>query len=288
MGSGKTTLLGLLYLDSQIGPGYLSEVDHQLLDTLATEAAALLHNALLAEAENEARRAREELAVAAKIQSGLMSITLPVLPWATLQAKMIPCLEVGGDFFNAVALDDCLCVGIADVSGKGVAAAIVAATIQGIIHAQLLSRQSLPEIASQLNQFLVGRSVGKYATLVLLKLYKDGRVEYLNCGHIAPVLVRADLRQRLCESNTVVGLLPDVTYCSGHFTLEPGDRLLLVTDGLVEAENEAGEMLGDEGLDRIAHLPDIEDILEHVAKFQAHNHAQDDCTALQVQYLGLN
>lgn len=286
MGSGKTTLLGLLYLDSQIGPGYLSEVDHQLLDTIATEAAALLHNALLAEAEHEARRAREELAVAAKIQSGLMSIALPVLPWAALQAKMIPCLEVGGDFFNAVALDDCLCAGIADVSGKGVAAAIVAATMQGIIHAQLLSRQSLPEIAAQLNQFLFARSVGKYATLVLLKLYKDGRVEYLNCGHIAPVLVRGDQRQRLCESNTVVGLLPDVTYCSGHFKLEAGDRLLLVTDGLVEAENEAGEMLGDDGLDRIARLPEVEDILEQVAQFQAHNQAQDDCTALQVQYLG--
>jgi serine phosphatase RsbU (regulator of sigma subunit) len=63
---------------------------------------------------------------------------------------------------------------------------------------------------------------------------------------------------------------------------------LLVTDGLVEAENEAGEALGDEGLDRIAHLPEIEDILEHVAQFQAHNQAQDDCTALQVQYLGIN
>jgi serine phosphatase RsbU (regulator of sigma subunit) len=288
MGSGKSTLMGLLYLDSQIGPGYLSEVDHQLLDTIATEAAALLHNALLAEAENQARRAREEMAVAAKIQSGLMSIALPVLPWAALQAKMIPCLEVGGDFFNAVALDDCLCAGIADVSGKGVAAAIVAATLQGIIHAQLASRQRLPEIAAQLNQFLFARSVGKYATLVLLKLYKDGRVEYLNCGHIAPVLVRGDQRERLCESNTVVGLLPDVTYCSGHFTLQAGDRLLLVTDGLVEAENEAGEAFGDDGLDRIAHLPEIEDILEHVARFQAHNHAQDDCTALQVQYLGLN
>jgi len=287
-GSSKTTLLGLLYLDSQIGPGYLSEVDHQLLDTIATEAAALLHNALLAAAENEARRAREELAVAAKIQTGLMSITLPVLPWATLQAKMIPCLEVGGDFFNAVVLDDCLCVGIADVSGKGVAAAIVAATMQGIIHAQLLSQHALPEIAAQLNQFLYSRSVGKYATLVLLKLYNDGRLEYLNCGHIAPVLVRGDKRERLCESNTVVGLLPDITYCSGQFTLEAGDRLLLVTDGLVEAENEAGEPLGNDGLDRIAHLPEIEDILEHVAKFQAHNQAQDDCTALQVQYLGMN
>ena len=63
---------------------------------------------------------------------------------------------------------------------------------------------------------------------------------------------------------------------------------MLVTDGLVEAENEAGEAFGDDGLDRIAHLPEIEDILEHVARFQAHNHAQDDCTALQVQYLGLN
>ncbi|MGA2650209.1 MAG: SpoIIE family protein phosphatase [Terracidiphilus sp.] len=288
MGSGKSTLLGLLYLDSQIGPGYLSEVDHQLLYTIATEAAVLLHNALLAEAEHEARRAREELAVAAKIQSGLMSIALPVLPWAALQVKMIPCLEVGGDFFNAVALDDCLCAGIADVSGKGVAAAIVAATMQGIIHAQLLSRQSLPEIAAQLNQFLFARGVGKYATLVLLKLHKDGRVEYLNCGHIAPVLVRGGQRQRLCESNTVVGLLPDVTYCSAHFTLQAGDRLLLVTDGLVEAENEAGEMLGDDGLDRIAHFTEIEDTLDHVAQFQAHNQAQDDCTALQVQYLRMN
>jgi serine phosphatase RsbU (regulator of sigma subunit) len=284
--SSQNKLLGLLYLDSQIGPGYLSEVDHQLLDTIATEAAALLHNALLAEAEHEARRAREELAVAAQIQTGLMSIALPVLPWATLQAKMIPCLEVGGDFFNAVAFDDCLCAGIADVSGKGVAAAIVAATLQGIIHAQLLSRQSLPEIAAQLNQFLFARSIGKYATLVLLKFSKDGRLEYLNCGHIYPLLVRGGHVQRLTESNLVVGLLPEVSYNSGHCQLRTGDRLLLVTDGLVEAENEAGEPFGDAGLDQVAHFADIEAILEHVAGFQAEDQAQDDCTALQVQYLG--
>jgi serine phosphatase RsbU (regulator of sigma subunit) len=285
--SSQNKLLGLLYLDSQIGPGYLSEVDHQLLDTIATEAAALLHNALLAEAEHEARRAREELAVAAQIQTGLMSIALPVLPWATLQAKMIPCLEVGGDFFNAVAFDDCLCAGIADVSGKGVAAAIVAATLQGIIHAQLLSRQSLPEIAAQLNQFLFARSVGKYATLVLLKFYKDGRLEYLNCGHIYPLLVRGGHVQRLTESNLVVGLLPEVSYNSGDCQLQTGDRLLLVTDGLVEAENEAGEPFGDAGLDQVANFADIEAILEHVAGFQAKDQAQDDCTALQVQYLGV-
>src|SRR5262249_41949570 len=162
------------------------EVDHQLLDTIATEAAALLHNALLAEAEFKARQVREELAVAAKIQNGLMSIALPVLPYAELQARSVPCLEIGGDVYTAPALDDCLCAGIADVSGKGVSAAIVAATMQGIIHAQMIARQSLPEIAAQLNQFLYMRQVGKYATLVLFRLYKDGRVEYLNCGHVEP------------------------------------------------------------------------------------------------------
>ena len=165
-----TELLGLLYLDSQLGAGNLSEVDHQLLDTIATEAAALLQNALLAEAEYKSRRAREELEVAARIHSGLMSIKMPVIPYAELKARSIPCYEIGGDFFDAVALDDCVCVAIADVSGKGIPAAIVAATMQGIIHAQLISGQSLPDIAALLNQFLFTRNVDKYATMVLLKL----------------------------------------------------------------------------------------------------------------------
>ena len=81
--AGKSTaeseLLGLLYLDSLVAPGHLTEVDHQLLETIATEAAALLHNALLAAAEFKARKDREELVVAARIHSGLMSIALPML-----------------------------------------------------------------------------------------------------------------------------------------------------------------------------------------------------------------
>jgi sigma-B regulation protein RsbU (phosphoserine phosphatase) len=284
--SPKDTLLGLLYLDSQVSPGHMTEVDHQLLDTISTEAAALLHNALLAEAEYKARLVREELAVAAKIQSGLMSIALPVLPYAALQARSVPCLEIGGDFCSAVALDDCLCAGIADISGKGVSAAIVAATLQGIIHAQTLSRQSLPEIAAQLNQFLYTRQVGKYATLILLKLYSNGRVEYLNCGHVQPLIVRGKRVERLTEANLIVGLLPEVTYTSAECTLQPGERLLLVTDGLVEAENEAGEPFGDAGLDRIAHLDNVDAILDRVAAYHAPNPAEDDCTLLQVEYTG--
>jgi len=284
--SHNAELLGLLYLDSQLGAGNMSEVDHQLLDTIANEAAALLQNALLAEAENKARRAREELAVAARIHSGLMAITMPVIPYAVLKARSVPCYEIGGDFFDALALDDCVCVAIADVSGKGIPAAIVAATMQGIIHAQLLSGQSLAEIAALLNQFLCTRNVGKYATMVLLKLFADGRVEYMNCGHIQPLLVDESGTHWLGESNLIVGLLPGATYTSAEMRVQPGARILLVTDGLVEAENPAGDAMGDDGFTEIAAGLDVDGILEHVARFQAPNEAQDDCTLVEVRYTG--
>jgi sigma-B regulation protein RsbU (phosphoserine phosphatase) len=282
----SSQLLGLLYLDSQITLGEFAEVDHQLLDTIATEAAALLHNALLAEAESKARQAREELAIAAKIHSSLMSISLPKVPYAVLQAKSVPCLAIGGDFYDAVALADCVCVAIADVSGKGVPAAIVAATLQGIIHSQLLAGQNLPEVASLINQFLCTRNVGKYATMILVKLFPDGRVEYMNCGHIQPLSILDSKIRRLEESNLIVGLIDGASYTSARCVLQPGERLLLVTDGITEAEDNAGRQFGDSGLGIVAHC-DIDLILDRVAKFQAPNPAQDDCTLLEIRYLGL-
>jgi sigma-B regulation protein RsbU (phosphoserine phosphatase) len=278
-------LLGLLYLDSQIGLRDLTKVDHQLLDTIAAEAAALLHNALLAEAEYKARQAREELAVAAKIHSSLMSMTLPSLPYAEIQAKSVPCLAIGGDFYDAVALDDCVCVAVADVSGKGVSAAIVAATLQGIIHSQFLARQGLPEIAAAVNHFLCARNVGKYATMVLLKLFPDGRVEYTNCGHIQPLAVKGTELRRLEEGNLVVGLIARASYSSAHSTLQPGEWLLLASDGVTEAEDNAGNQFGDSGLNAVAHYENIDAIIDHVNNFQAPNLAQDDCTLLKIRYI---
>ena len=279
-------LLGLLYLDSQIGLRDLTRIDHQLLDTIAAEAAALLHNALLADAEYKARQAREELAVAAKIHSGLMSMTLPLLPYAEIHAKSVPCLAIGGDFYDAVALEDCVCVVVADVSGKGVSAAIVAATLQGIIHSQFLARQSLPEIAVVVNHFLCARDVGKYATMVLLKLFPDGSVEYANCGHIQPLAVQDTQITRLEEANLVVGLIAGASYTSAHCTLRSGEWLLLASDGVTEAEDIAGNQFGDSGLIAVAHYENIDAIVDRVKNFQAPNPAQDDCTLLKIRYTG--
>jgi serine phosphatase RsbU (regulator of sigma subunit) len=279
-------LLGLLYLDSQVGAGALTEVDHQVLDTVATAAATLMHNALLAEADMKARLAAEELAIAARIHAGLMAIALPTLPYSVLQARSVPCLEIGGDFYDAVALDDCVCVAIADVSGKGVPAAIVAATLQGIIHAQLLTRQSLPEIAELINRFLCTRRVDKYATMVLLKLFPDGLVEFVNCGHVPPIHVTASGAHRLEDGNLIVGLIAGATYAAAHCRLAPGERILLATDGITEAENSAGEQFGDAGLDSALHFETIDAILDRLASFQAPIKAQDDWTLVDVCYQG--
>ena len=199
----------------------------------------------------------------------------------------MPCLAIGGDFYDVVVLEDCVCVTVVDVSGKGVSAAIVAATLQGILHAQLLARQSFPEIADMINQFLCTRNVGKYATMVALRLFPDGRIEYLNCGHVLPVSI-ADTEVRLLEAgNLIVGLIAGARYTSAFDRLQPGERLLLATDGITEAENHDGELFGYDGLsDAARRHRDIGAILDHVEKFHTPNPAQDDCTLIEVRYMG--
>lgn len=279
-------LLGLLYLDSQIGSGRLSEIDHQVLDTLANEASTLLHNALLAETELKARKAAEELNIAASIHSGLMSITLPKLDYAQIRARSLPCHAIGGDFYDAIALDDCLCIAIADVSGKGVPASIVAATLQGIIHALMLTGQSLSETADLVNRFLCTRQVGKYATMILLKIFPDGCVEYMNCGHIPPLLVTPTGTCYLEEASLIVGIISEATYSSAQFTLHPGDRILLTTDGITETKDKSGMQIGIEGLARLADLPSLDSIVEHLTRMQMTSETQDDWTLLDIRYTG--
>ena len=93
---------------------------------------------------------------------------------------------------------------------------------------------------------------------------------------------------RLEESNLIVGLLPGATYSSASYTMKPGERILLATDGLVEAENSDGEPFGDTRLSELVVKKDLNGILDDVGKFQANNEAQDDCTVVEVQYSGGN
>jgi serine phosphatase RsbU (regulator of sigma subunit) len=279
-------LLGLLYLDSQLRAGHLSEIDNALLDTIATEAATLLDNALMAEAELKARQTAEELSVAARIHASLMPTSLPSISYATVQARMVPCREIGGDFYDAIVLNDCLGVAIVDVSGKGVPASIVAAILQGIVHAQMLTGQGLAEIAALVNRFLCTRDVGKYATMVLLKLYPDGRLDFLNCGHVQPLLISESGLRPLQEANLVVGLIEGAVYGSMQFQLVKGDRIVLATDGITEAENETNEQFGDDRFFAAAQLETVDEILGRLTEFRKTSPAQDDYTLVDIRYNG--
>jgi serine phosphatase RsbU (regulator of sigma subunit) len=285
--SEPNRLLGVLYLDARIGAGSLSDTDHQVLDNLATEASTLLHNALLADTELKARQAEEELAIAASIHSGLMSIALPRLDYAEFHARTIPCHAIGGDFYDVIAMPECVCVAIADVSGKGVPASIVAATLQGIIHALMLTGESLSKTADLINRFLCARQVGKYATMIMLKVFPSGCIEYVNCGHVPPLFIAADGKiTELEDANPIVGIIEQATYSASQITLQAGDRILLATDGITEVKDRSGQLISIEGFIGLAKLPTIEEMVKELHRIQASPEPQDDWTLLDIRYTG--
>ena len=277
-------VLGILYLDSRQRQT-LMRVDSDLLKTIAMEAAVLVENASLASAEESARRYREELAIAAGIQQGLMTVRIPELEYARVLAHSIPCKEIGGDFYDVIATEDALYVVVADVSGKGVSAALLGSTLQGLVHAQILAGLSLPQIAMFSNQYICGRSISKYATLVILKLIPDGSAEYLNCGHVQPLWHRADQSTVLTNGNLPVGLIPDAIYASEMIHIEPGERVLVFTDGVTEAESPSGEFFGDARLESFVRKgASIQEIFQQVRLYMDTAPANDDCTLLEVCY----
>jgi len=108
----------------------------------------------------------------------------------------------------------------------------------------------------------------------------------MNCGHIKPISIFAGEVRRLEESHLIVGLVPGATYASTYDRLRPSERLLLVTDGLTEAENSAGDLFGDAGLSEAALGADLDAILARVMAFQAPAPAQDDMTLIEIRYAG--
>ena len=279
---------GVLYLDSRFASRDISAVSHDILRAIATEAAALVENAHLVQAEEANRRYQQEMSIAASIQQRLMTVHIPDVPFATLRATNLACKDVGGDFFDVVMTDDGLAVAVADVSGKGISAALLASILQGMIYSQVVANVPLPEIVSSANRFLCQRVMGqKYATVVLMKLAPGGQLEYVCCGHVPPVIVSNGKVVRTKECSLPVGLLADAQFESGRMDLPPGSRVVLVTDGVTEAENLAGEFFGDARLEEAAQdASPYDKIFANVKEFCGTNPLNDDCTILELHYKG--
>lgn len=283
-------VLGVLYLDSRQQRSRLTRLDNDLLRTIATEATLLVQNATLAQAEAAARRYREELLIASEIQQGLMSVRIPALPFARVDAQSIPCKGIGGDFYDVLCHGDALYVVVADISGKGVSAAVLGSTLQGLIHGQILSGLPLPDIALFANRYICDKNIRKYATLLLLRLTPDGMIEYVNCGHVQPVLhgSNGESPNAFTEGvgcNLPVGLFADAAYVSGILRMETGQRIFVITDGMTEAEDTNGQCFGDGGLQSvIASGATLGRIFDELKLFTSGAELEDDCTMVEVRY----
>src|SRR5579871_2653560 len=278
--------MGVLYVDSRFASRDIGQVDQKILHVIATEAASLIENARLVQAEEEARRYQQELSIAASIQQRLMQVKIPEVPFARLRGRNLPCKEIGGDFFDAVNTKEGLAVVLADVSGKGVSAALLASTLQGMIYSHLIAGMPLLDVVAAVNRFFTEKLVGeKYATVLLARLRKDGELEYVNCGHVPPLLVCRGEVMRPPHGNVPVGLLPDATFESASCQMKSGDRFILVTDGVTEAENSMGEFFEDFRLEAAAaKSPTLEGIFGAVSEFCAGNPLSDDCTVVELCY----
>ena len=286
--SSAAQAMGVLYVDSRFASRDrdIQGVSQEILHVIATEAASLIENARLVQAEEESRRYQQELSIAASIQQRLMQVKIPEVPFARVRSKNLQCKEIGGDFYDAVNTKEGLAVVLTDVSGKGVSAALLASTLQGMIYSQLIAGMSLTDIVTAVNRFFAEKMGGeKYATLLLARLRRDGELEYVNCGHVPPLLVCGSEVIRPTHGNVPVGLLADAKFESATCQMRSGDRFIMVTDGVTEAENAIGDFFEDSRLElAAAKSPTLEGIFSAVTEFCAGNPLSDDCTVVELCY----
>jgi serine phosphatase RsbU (regulator of sigma subunit) len=281
-------IIGALYVDSRFASRDISSVSNDILRAIATEAAQLVENARLVQAEEETRRYQQELAIASSMQKGLMEVHIPEVPFARVSGRNLQCKEIGGDFYDAVSTEDHFAVFLVDVCGKGVSAALLASTLQGMVYSHLVARMPLAEIVTAVNRFFTQKHLGeKYATMIVARISRTGELEYVNCGHVPPLVVSQQKVTRPEAGNLPVGLLAEASYESSRLQLQRGDRLLLVTDGVTEAENARGDFYENERLEAIAaQSTSLNEIFASLANFCGGTPLNDDCTVVELVYTG--
>lgn len=276
---------GVLYLDSRSVSLNLSGVSHEVLRALASECAAVLESAKLVAAEQAALQYRKEMDIAASIQRSLTSASKVETDFVRVNACSIPCREVGGDFFDVHVSPDAVTVIVADVSGKGVSAALLASVIHGMFYAQMTSGARLVDAIASVNSFLCSRVAGqKYATLLAAQLNRDGKLVLVNCGHVPAILAQDGKVMHVEDGDMPVGLIAQVDFHVIERELPAGSRLCILTDGISETENAEGAEFGTQSIgDFLSADEPIRKILDAVESFCGNVEAQDDRTLLVLE-----
>ena len=270
----KHDLIGLLLFGEREGHAPYTSSERNLLAACAEQFALTMENARLNERVLEQEKVRRDIALATEVQKRLLPESAPQTAATSLGAYTLAARNVGGDYYDFLQVGDhSVGIALADVAGKGIAAALVMAVVQASL--RIIADEgnvSLPELAAKMNRFL-HRSTGfnSYATFFYAQLDEDKRqLRYVNAGHNPPYLVRAlppsprenDSSapiEELATGGMIIGMFPVANYEESVIDLRPGDLLMAFTDGVTEALNPAEEEFGDERLKelirRVARLP---------------------------------
>ena len=244
------SILGVLYLDSTKKMHSLSGLDQKILGKLAVEAGNVLERVEMIKSIEQRKKLEQELALAEETQRSLLPQSLPQTENLRICAFSKPTRYVGGDFYDVVEMGNGDLAGVlADVSGKGVSASLLSSMMLGCLQMQLRAGIETEEALNRLNRFLCEKtSSSRFVTMFLFTLNSEGTGQFISAGHNPAYLYRAgtDKIEELDSNNMIVGAFPFETYKAAPLVLNKGDVLVIYSDGLTEAENPDGEMLGEE------------------------------------------
>jgi phosphoserine phosphatase RsbU/P len=250
----KEKLIGFMSLSAKRSEEPYSATDVRLLESVATQTGMALENSHLTEAIASEVAQREvlnrELEIAREVQERLFPQSYPAVPGLDYAGRCRPARGVGGDYYDFLELaDGCLGIAVGDISGKGVPAALLMASLQASLRGQTISGPSdLATLMSNLNRLIFETSpANRYATFFYGQYEPSTRqLTYVNGGHNPPMVFRNGQLLRLEDGGPVVGLFKTARYSQAGVRLECGDVLLFYTDGLSEAMNAADEEWGEE------------------------------------------
>jgi phosphoserine phosphatase RsbU/P len=268
--------------------GSFGESDLQFLDAISDHMAIAMENATLHLELLEKQRMERELQLGREIQSRLMPTPPSDIADTHLAARNLPCFEVGGDYYDFLELPDGdIAVVIADVSGKGVAAALIMSSMQAALRVAAPIENDLAMLMARLNSLLYRSTKGRKYVTTFLGRYTPatGDLRFVNAGHNPPMIILGADVQKLDSTGKPIGLLPDSPFGESTANIPPGGTLFLYTDGLNEAENPDEQEFGNDRLQELlcdaADLPAdraVSYVLETITAYEAGAHATDDKT----------
>jgi sigma-B regulation protein RsbU (phosphoserine phosphatase) len=245
-------IIGVIYADRISLLDQFSEDDLRLLTLLSNLAAVKIENSRAIEQAIEVEKFQKELALAAQIQKDFLPKKNPPCENFDIAGTNIPCNQVGGDYYDFIAIDPCrLAVIVADVSGKGMSAALLMASLRAALIAEVGPQLRLEHMAAKLNDFVYSSSAtNRFITFFFCELdMRTGVLRYINAGHNPPIVFsKVGTIARLDPTGFCLGMFPSVAYEVSQVTLDKGDMAVLFTDGITDARNKDNHEFGEENL----------------------------------------